>query len=52
MTVRALFFDVFGTLVDWRTGVARDAEALLSRSATPSTGSLSRTRGAPNTNPP
>ena len=29
MTVRALFFDVFGTLVDWRTGVARDAEALL-----------------------
>ena len=29
MTVRALFFDVFGTLVDWRTGVARDAETLL-----------------------
>jgi 2-haloacid dehalogenase len=29
MTVRALFFDVFGTLVDWRAGVARDAEALL-----------------------
>ena len=29
MTVRALFFDVFGTLVDWRTSVARDAEALL-----------------------
>jgi 2-haloacid dehalogenase len=27
--VRALFFDVFGTLVDWRTGVARDAEAHL-----------------------
>ena len=24
-----LFFDVFGTLVDWRTGVARDAESHL-----------------------
>ena len=29
MTVRALFFDVFGTLVDWRTSIAREAEALL-----------------------
>jgi 2-haloacid dehalogenase len=27
--VRALFFDVFGTLVDWRTGVAREAAAVL-----------------------
>jgi 2-haloacid dehalogenase len=27
--VQALFFDVFGTLVDWRTGVAREAERLL-----------------------
>jgi 2-haloacid dehalogenase len=27
--VRALFFDVFGTLVDWRAGVAREAETLL-----------------------
>jgi 2-haloacid dehalogenase len=27
--IKALFFDVFGTLVDWRTGVARDAERLL-----------------------
>ena len=27
--VKALFFDVFGTLVDWRTGVAREAEAVL-----------------------
>jgi 2-haloacid dehalogenase len=26
---RALVFDVFGTLVDWRTGVAREAERLL-----------------------
>jgi len=26
---KALFFDVFGTLVDWRSGVARDAKALL-----------------------
>ncbi|MGO9935599.1 MAG: haloacid dehalogenase type II [Steroidobacteraceae bacterium] len=26
---RALFFDVFGTLVDWRSGVARDAESVL-----------------------
>ena len=29
LSVRALFFDVFGTLVDWRNGVARDAEAVL-----------------------
>lgn len=27
--VKALFFDVFGTLVDWRTGVARHAELVL-----------------------
>ncbi len=27
--VKALFFDVFGTLVDWRTGIARDAELIL-----------------------
>jgi 2-haloacid dehalogenase len=27
--VKALFFDVFGTLVDWRTSVAREAQALL-----------------------
>jgi 2-haloacid dehalogenase len=28
-SVRAIFFDVFGTLVDWRTGVAREAERVL-----------------------
>jgi 2-haloacid dehalogenase len=28
-TVRAMFFDVFGTLVDWRKGVAREAERVL-----------------------
>jgi 2-haloacid dehalogenase len=27
--IKALFFDVFGTLVDWRTGVAREAESIL-----------------------
>jgi 2-haloacid dehalogenase len=27
--MRALFFDVFGTLVDWRTGVAREAQSIL-----------------------
>ena len=27
--IRALIFDVFGTLVDWRSGIARDARALL-----------------------
>lgn len=27
--VRALFFDVFGSLVDWRTSVAREAESIL-----------------------
>ena len=28
-TVQALFFDVFGTLMDWRTSVAREAETIL-----------------------
>ena len=28
--VKALFFDVFGTLVDWRTSVARESEHILS----------------------
>jgi 2-haloacid dehalogenase len=27
--VQALFFDVFGTLVDWRSGIAREAKAIL-----------------------
>ncbi len=27
--VKALFFDVFGTLTDWRSGIAREAEAAL-----------------------
>ncbi len=30
MTTKALVFDVFGTLVDWRTSIARESEALLS----------------------
>jgi 2-haloacid dehalogenase len=29
VSVKALFFDVFGTLVDWRTSIAREAEAML-----------------------
>jgi 2-haloacid dehalogenase len=29
VSVKALFFDVFGTLVDWRTSIAREAEAIL-----------------------
>lgn len=31
MELKALFFDVFGTCVDWRSGVARDVEALAAR---------------------
>lgn len=27
--VKALFFDIFGTVVDWRSGIAREAEAIL-----------------------
>jgi 2-haloacid dehalogenase len=27
--IKALFFDVFGTLADWRTGVARESERIL-----------------------
>jgi 2-haloacid dehalogenase len=29
LAVKALFFDVFGTLVDWRSSIVREAEALL-----------------------
>jgi 2-haloacid dehalogenase len=29
LPIKALFFDVFGTLVDWRTSIAREAAALL-----------------------
>jgi 2-haloacid dehalogenase len=29
MSPKALFFDVFGTLVDWRSGVARESAAIL-----------------------
>src|SRR5262245_36727591 len=29
VSVQALFFDVFGTLVDWRTSIAREAETIL-----------------------
>ena len=31
--VRALVFDVFGTVVDWRSGVAREAAPFLARHA-------------------
>lgn len=31
--VKALVFDVFGTVVDWRSGVARDAASFLARHA-------------------
>ena len=34
LAVKALFFDVFGTLVDWRTSIAREAQALLKPKAT------------------
>ena len=29
MTIKALLFDVFGTLVDWRGSIAREAQATL-----------------------
>jgi 2-haloacid dehalogenase len=29
LAIKALFFDVFGTLVDWRSSIAREAKALL-----------------------
>jgi len=35
MDVRALVFDVFGTVVDWRSGVARDARRLLGDAVDP-----------------
>jgi 2-haloacid dehalogenase len=38
----------FGTLTDWRSSIAREAESALNRSASPSTGSPSPTLGAAN----
>jgi 2-haloacid dehalogenase len=29
VTAKALFFDVFGTLVDWHTSIAREAKLIL-----------------------
>ena len=29
VTVKALFFDVFGTLVDWRSSIARENRILI-----------------------
>src|SRR6202007_3321152 len=29
LAIKALLFDVFGTLVDWRTSIAREAKTLL-----------------------
>ena len=28
LKVKALLFDVFGTVVDWRTGIAREVESI------------------------
>lgn len=33
--IKALLFDVFGTVVDWRSGVARDAASFLNRHGLP-----------------
>ena len=49
--VKALFFDVFGTLVDWRSSVAREAEALLGRLSRHAIGRPLRTPGAENISP-
>ncbi len=50
--VKALFFDVFGTLVDWRAGVAREAQLMLRRLGPAWTGFNSPTPGATNTSRP
>ncbi len=47
--VRALIFDVFGTLVDWRTSVAREARSVLLRRVAASTARPLPTPGAPST---
>jgi len=36
-SLKALVFDVFGTVVDWREGVARDVAAFLRRNGAPAT---------------
>jgi hypothetical protein len=46
-----MFFDVFGTLVDWRTSVAREAERISDRLDTDLDWLLLRTPGEVNTSP-
>jgi FMN phosphatase YigB (HAD superfamily) len=43
--VRALLFDVFGTVVDWRSGVIRDVSVLAAEHGRTSTRHRSRTAG-------
>jgi len=45
--VRALVFDVFGTVVDWRAGVAREAVPLLARHCPAVFADVRRSRYAP-----
>ena len=50
MAVRALVFDVFGTLVDWRTGIARrltQAAWKATRRSSPTTGASATCRSSP-----
>ena len=43
---KAIFFDVFGTLVDWRTSIARESERLLAPPGPARDAPLVCTRGA------
>ena len=49
--IRALVFDVFGTVVDWRGSIIRECRALGRRKKLERTGSPSPTPGAPATGP-
>ena len=47
--VKALTFDVFGTVVDWRGSITAEGRSSDGRRSSPSTGSRSRMPGAPAT---
>ena len=49
--VKALVFDMFGTVVDWRTSVTQEVEALAKRKGLTWTARSSPTPGAPATRP-
>ena len=50
--IRALLFDVFGTVVDWRSSIIREGRLLAQQKTCRSIGAHLRTAGGQATDPP